>query len=130
MRKEGVIPDKNIFSAESAGVYRKIIFYIALIPYFIHIIHSRFAPAGEYHETINIWRYASLSDVYREAGLTVFYNMIDFIIFAECLRFFYAWSNKKHIAVVLLATVLLSAFQLLVRYAISGHGMFWQSARM
>jgi hypothetical protein len=125
LRKEGVNSDKNIFFAESAGLYRKIVFYIALIPYFINTIHSRFAPAVEYRETIKIWRYASLSDLYREAGLTVFHNIILLIVSVECIRLVYDWSNKKHIAVVLLIAAILSVFQLLVRYSISGHGMFW-----
>lgn len=125
MRKEGVISDKNVFFSESAGLYRKIVFYAALIPYFANKAYYRFAPAAEYHETINKWRYASLPDLFHEAGTTFFQNAIFLIVTVECLRLIYTWSNRKHAAVVVLITVFLSAFQLAVRYSISGHGMFW-----
>jgi hypothetical protein len=125
LRKEGISSHKNMFFAESAGLFRKLVFYIALLPYFINVAHYRFAPAREYHETVNTWRYASLSVVYHEASLTLFYNLVFLIITVECLRLIYTWSNKKHLAIVLLITTILSAFQLMVRYFISGHGMFW-----
>jgi hypothetical protein len=128
LRKEGVILDKNLFFPESANLPRKIAFYVALAINTIHTLRSHVIPA-DFQETLKKARFATRTDFIQDAGQTFVINLTFAIIAIECLRLLYnksfSWSNRKHLTIVSLIAVVLSAIQLFFRYYFSGHGIFW-----
>ena len=128
LRKEGVIPDKNLFFSESANLPRKITFYLALVIDTIHILRYHVIPT-DLQGPLRKIRFATRAEFIQDAGQTFFYNLVFAIITVECVRLMYSksftWSNAKHIAIVMLSTVIFSIVQLFSRYYFSGHGMFW-----
>lgn len=124
LRREGINTDNNLFFAESAGLYRKIFFYASTVFWLIRTIHSHIYPVYIEQEMKRL-KYQLRSDYYYDVGLTVLDNFIFSILFVELLRILlprtYSWNNKKHIAVVVLMSFVLSAFRLLALSFAGGH---------
>ncbi len=126
LRRDGNNTDKNLFFAESAGLYRKIVFYIALVPWFIMKSYSHFQ-TEDIERGMEGLKYALRADFYREAGFVVFESIIFSIILVELLRIFiirtFSWSNKMHFAIVITISISLSGLRVFLLKLVSGHGI-------
>ena len=126
LRRTGSNQDKNLFFAESARFYRKVLFYIALVPLFMIDIHSRLHPKS-IAEQMNKLRYQLRSDFYRDAALAVLETIMLSIVLVELSRLLFpktsAWSDKKHAAVVIATAVVLSGLRVTALKFASGHGI-------
>jgi hypothetical protein len=126
LRREGINADKNIFFSESAGLYRKVVFYVALVPWFVRTICSQLHPMIIEQEMKRV-KYQLHSEYYREIGLSVFESVVFSILFVELLRIILpqssTWNNKKHIAVVMSMSFVLSAVRAIALNITRGHGV-------
>jgi len=126
LRREGRIKDKNIFFSESAEIYRKSIFYLALVPEIILNVSSRLNPENT-SEQMNKLRYQLRSEFYREAGIDILKTIIFSILIVELSRLLFpktlSWSNKTHAAVVIVTSIVLSCLRIAALNFASGHGI-------
>jgi len=126
LRKEGINTDKNVFFSESAGLYRKVVFYVTLVPWFIRTIYSHLYPVIIEQEMKRL-KYQLHTEYYHEVSLTVFDNIIFSILFVEFLRILVpktaTWNNKKHVAAVISMTFVLSAIRAIALNITRGHGV-------
>jgi hypothetical protein len=126
LRREGVNADRNLFFAESAGLYRKVVFYVTLVPWLIRTIYSHFHPTIVDQEMKRL-KYQLPSEYYHEVGLTVFDNIVFSILFVEFLRILlpqtFTWNNKKHMAAVISIAFVLSAVRAIVLNFTRWHGV-------
>ncbi len=119
LRKIGKRKDKNLFFDESAGLYRKLAFYLALFIYFIFDLLK-----------IGRWdnlQYLVKADFYRLLGLNIFKIIFIVIVLVELSRIFLPqtvkWSNKKHLFWVIFLSAIISALQTILLSFVSGHGI-------
>ena len=125
LRKEGKNNDKNLFFSESAGQYRKMIFYLALVPWFLRTIYVYLNPVIIEQEMLKI-KYQFYSDYIRELGITSFDNIIFSILFIELMRILvpqtYKWTDKKHFAGVFALTFVTTTIKAIALNITRGHG--------
>lgn len=126
LRREGRTNDKNIFFAESAGVYRKVIFYLALVPELIIDLNSHLHP-NQTAQQMDRLRYQLRSEFYREAGIDVLKTIIFSILIVELSRLLFpktfSWSSRTHAAVVIVTAIVLSCLRVTALNFASGHGI-------
>jgi hypothetical protein len=126
LRREGRTNDKNIFFAESAGICRKVIFYLALVPELIINFSSRLHPENTAQQMDRL-RYQLQSEFYREAGIDVLKTIIFSILIVELSRLLFpktfSWSNRTHVAVVIVTAIVLSCLRVTALNFASGHGI-------
>jgi hypothetical protein len=125
LRREGKNSDKNIFFSESAGQNRKIVFYLALVPWFIRVIYDYLNPVIIEQEIKKI-KYQFYSDYIREVGITSFDDIIFSILFVELMRILvpqtHKWTDKRHFAVVLALAFVMTAPKAIALNITRGHG--------
>jgi hypothetical protein len=126
LREEGSSRDKNIFFSESAGLYRKVIFYVALVPWFISSFRSQFYPEDT-SEMMNRLRYQLRADYYRAAGTTILESIMHAILLVELSRFIFpktlSWSDKRHTTMVVVVSAIISTLRVAALNSASGHGI-------
>ena len=126
LRKEGVNSDKNLFFSESAGRYRKIVFYIALALDIVRRIQSYLHPE-EVRQQLRRLKYQLRSEYYHDVGIAVLDSIVLSILFIELMRIIYpgtfSWSDKKHIVVVIVMSLAISSFKIFALNLTSGHGV-------
>ena len=117
LRKEGLNTDKNLFFAESANLYRKIVFYIALIPLFIIKIIKYLKPE-DVEQDMGRLKYVLRADFYHAAGFDVLESIVFAIVLVETMRIIFvktfSWSNKTHFVVVFLIAFSLSIIRVTI----------------
>lgn len=126
LRREGINTDKNIFFSESAGFYRKVVFYCALVLWFMRTIYSHLHPMIIEQEMKRL-KYQLPAEYYREVGRSVIESIVFSILVVELLRIILPqsskWDNKKHIAVVVSMSFVLSAVRAIALNITRGHGV-------
>ncbi len=124
LRREGRNNDKNLFFSESAGQNRKIVFYLALVPWFLRTIYVYLNPVIIEQEMKKV-KYQFYSDYIREVGITFFDNIVFSILFVELMRILvpqtYKWTDKKHFAVVFALAFVMTALKAIVLNITRGH---------
>jgi len=119
LRRENIIKDNNLFFSESAGLYRKTLFYFALASQYILELRS--------HPDFGEIRYQLRVDFYREAGITILESAIFSILIIELSRILFpktfSWSNKTHYAVVIITAIAMSGLRVAALNFASGHGI-------
>jgi hypothetical protein len=127
LRRQGVNTDKNFFFAESAGLYRKIFFYISLLIDYVRIIQNyiHYENIGQHMRRL---KYQLRSEYYHNIGIAIMESTVLAILFIELMRLIFPgtfnWGDKKHFWVVALIAVSLSTLKILSLNSSSGHGVF------
>ena len=125
MRQEGKNSDINLFFAESASLNRKIVFYVALVPWLIRSIYSYLNPIIIEQEMKRL-KYRFYSDYLREVGITVFDNIIFSILFVELIRILIPqtskWNNIKHFVAVVALLLVNTTIRAIALNITRGHG--------
>lgn len=127
LRHAGINTDNNIFFPESAGRYRKVSFYIAVALDSIRMIHSHLNPE-DIRQKMRRLKFQLRSEYYHDVGLAILDSIVLSIIFVELARILFpqtfTWSSKKHAAIVIVASLIISTFKIVILYSTSGHGIF------
>ena len=125
LRREGKNNDKNLFFAESAGQNRIIVFYLALVAWFLRTIYVYLNPLIIEQEMKKI-NYQFYSDYIRELGITFIDNIVFSILFVELMRILvpqtYKWTDKKHFALVFALTLVITTLKAIALNITRGHG--------
>ena len=127
LRRDGHNKDKNLFFAESAGLYRKIAFYIALAIDSVRQIQSHIYPE-DIGQRMRRLKFQLRSEYYHDIGIAILESIILSILFIEFMRIIFpntfSWSDKKHAVVVILISLAISSFKVFALNLTSGHGVF------
>lgn len=120
LRKKGQNHDRNYFFSESAGFYRKTIFYISLI-IFIGLKLTGFGKSDDL-------KYILESEFYFIVEVIILKSIFVVIVVLELSRVLFAsaanWSLKKHILLAIYISIGVSIVQVLLLSFISDHGIF------
>ena len=119
LRNTHINTDKNMFFAESTGLYRKFLFYPALATEII----LKFFPRPDFDQI----RYQLRADFYHETWIIIFDSVAWSILIIELSRILFSntfsWSDKKHYGVVIVTAAVMSGLQVAALNFASGHGI-------
>lgn len=118
-RKKGLNNDKNYFFAESADNFRKAAFYVSLALYILIGVLGK----TEFDDL----RYILKSDFYRLVAFGTARNTFFVIMVIELWRATVSeaaqWSNKKHLVLVIMYSIVLGIVYTFGMVYVSGHGV-------
>ncbi len=124
LKREGVISYKNLFFEESAGLYRKLVFFFGLAVWLVLFISDLFTK----EDLAEHLGYALRSDFYREAGIATLDSFCFSVVAIEFMRLLSVknatWSAKRHLAYVVILAMAFSTLRVAALGFVSGHGIF------
>jgi len=127
LRRQGISTDKNFFFAESAGLNRKIFFYIALLIDSVRSIQT-YIHYEDVGQRMRRLKYQLRSDYYHNTGIAILESTVLAVLFIELMRIIFPgtfnWSDKKHLWVVVLISTSIFTLRILSLNLSSGHGVF------
>jgi hypothetical protein len=121
LRKSGLNHVRNYFFEESAGAYRKVAFYFS---FFLLIVLKIL---GTDKGGVEDFQYMLKADFYRLVILTTLETICFIVVILELLRTFLPlaakWSNRKHLLLFIVLSVVLSVIRAVLLNLVSGHSI-------
>jgi hypothetical protein len=119
LKKEGINPEEPLFFTKSANLFRKGLFLFSIISFLLEKKIRQYTSTDV--------RYALRADFYRMAVIEIILSFFMAVIFVEIARILFpttsSWSQRKHYAVVLIVTLIVSVLRIISLNIISGHGI-------